>query len=574
MSSELYTKFLETFFTKNKNENTPIGAELFSADHAAIDRVVGLKYLGGNEKGYLKVLEQFYNAYHDLNLESMEAKEFEMQMHSIKGLSATIGAMGLHYISKELYESKNKEFLPVFYNELEKVNKEIENIRELESIKFTTKTIDFHDFKEAKNSTKGYKPTVLIVDDVEANISILKNILHDYDLLLARDGLSALEIAASEYVELILLDIVMPKMDGYEVCIRLKENIKTSNIPVIFITSMTDAQEIDKAYDVGGIDYITKPFKPKELLARVKTNLSLYSVQRELEEKIKLIDKYVSYSSTDVDGVITEVSEAFCELLGFTKEELIGNKHNILRHPDVDSSVFASLWETIRSGHSWSGEIKNKKKNGEGIWENIIITPRYNEVGKLIGYTSIHNDITNEKRVEKLSKTDQLTDLHNRRYFNEIFPIEIKRAIRQGYALSFIMLDVDFFKQYNDTYGHQSGDEVLQKVAQTLKAQLKRSEDLVFRLGGEEFGVIYTANNCESIHLRAQEMCEAVHSLHIEHSKSSISPYLSISVGLACVDYREEKNYEIDSKKLYKLADDALYKAKESGRNTFKIISM
>jgi CheY-like chemotaxis protein len=114
------------------------------------------------------------------------------------------------------------------------------------------------------------KPTVLIVDDTETNIDVLLDLLNDYDVIVAISGQSALEVAYEENPDLILLDIMMPVMDGYEVCEKLKNDETTKNIPVVFITAKTDEDSIERAYEVGGIDYVTKPFKPRELLARVK----------------------------------------------------------------------------------------------------------------------------------------------------------------------------------------------------------------------------------------------------------------------------------------------------------------
>ncbi|MEA3522737.1 MAG: diguanylate cyclase [Campylobacterota bacterium] len=126
-------------------------------------------------------------------------------------------------------------------------------------------------------------PTILIVDDTETYIDVLLNLLDEYDITVAIDGPMALEIANEEKIDLILLDIMMPEMDGYEVCEALKKSSKTKDIPVIFITAKTDEESIEKAYDIGGIDFVTKPFKPKELLARVKRELKLKSLLEHLE---------------------------------------------------------------------------------------------------------------------------------------------------------------------------------------------------------------------------------------------------------------------------------------------------
>ena len=409
--------------------------------------------------------------------------------------------------------------------------------------------------------------TILIVDDVKVNLILLSELLYEYDITTASNGKDALDLAKNKSPDLILLDIVMPDMDGYEVCEELKKNEDTKKIPVVFVTSNADEESIEKAYSVGGIDYVTKPFKTKELLARVKTQIGYADVQKELEEKIKLIDKNVSYSSTDTDGNIIEVSEAFCKISGYTKEELIGKKHSILRHKDMDKNVYEDLWTTITKGKSWLGEVKNNKKDASFFWTDVLITPIFNKIGKIVKYTAIRQDISDHKRVEQLALMDQLTGLYNRRHFNNALPIEINRSRRNGLSLSFIMLDIDYFKQYNDFYGHQRGDDVLSYIGEVLKKELGRSEDLAFRLGGEEFGIIFTSNNAIYSKSKAEDVRKSIMKLNIEHNMSKVSNILTASLGLVTIDFSNEKNKDIWDKEIYKLADDELYKAKAEGRN-------
>ncbi len=416
-------------------------------------------------------------------------------------------------------------------------------------------------------SNEKYIPSILIVDDIKSNLLLLSSLLDDYNVISVMDGFDAVQVAQKKHFDLIILDISMPKMDGYEVCEKLKSIEKTKDIPVVFITSNTDEDSIEKAYEVGGVDYVTKPIKSKELLARVKTQISLHSVKKALDEKISLIDSYVSYSTTDKKGIIIDVSDAFCRVSGYSKEELIGKKHNILRHQDMTDETYKDMWGTITSGRSWVGEVKNRNKNGSPFWVDVVISPRFDNNGDIYGYTAIRHDITYQKKIELLSITDQLTDLYNRRYFNDVFPVEIKRSIRQATCLSFLTLDVDYFKQFNDTYGHQEGDTALQMVGRTLKEHAKRAEDLVFRLGGEEFGIIFTSNNSDDAKRIADGIRESIEKIQIEHKSSKISKYLTVSVGLACIDFSKKQNQNINESNIYKLADDELYKAKEQGRN-------
>lgn len=173
------------------------------------------------------------------------------------------------------------------------------------------------------------------------------------------------------------------------------------------------------------------------------------------------------------------------------------------------------------------------------------------------------------KRLENASYTDSLTGLYNRRYFNLVYERELRRAKRTNSFITFMMLDIDYFKQYNDTYGHIEGDIALKNVAKTLKSVLKRPSDFVFRLGGEEFGVLIT-ETCElnSIKL-AQTICDSVKMSEIKHDGSDIGEFMTISVGVACCVADSALNEEI----LITKADEMLYKAKENGRDRYEITS-
>ena len=169
------------------------------------------------------------------------------------------------------------------------------------------------------------------------------------------------------------------------------------------------------------------------------------------------------------------------------------------------------------------------------------------------------------KRLENASYTDTLTTLHNRRYFNLVYEREFRRTKRLNSCITFMMLDIDYFKQYNDTYGHLEGDEALKKVANVLKETLKRPTDFVFRLGGEEFGVLLTQSDYENTQKIAQKICESVQGEQIRHKKSQVNKFLTISIGVICttVDGIEDEDL------LLSRADKMLYEAKENGRNRF-----
>ena len=295
-------------------------------------------------------------------------------------------------------------------------------------------------------------------------------------------------------------------------------------------------------------------------------NRQINNINSQMKKYIKIVDENVLTSSTDLDGNITYASEAFCEISGYSKDELIGTNHRIIRHSDMKESTYKELWETITSGKTWKGEIKNKKKNGDYYWVKASISPVFDNKGKIISYTAVREDITDKKIIEEISITDGLTNIYNRRYFDEIFPKIINEAKRKNELVAFVFMDIDHFKQYNDNYGHQKGDEVLINFAACLKQSLHRSSDYTFRLGGEEFAVVYQMETKEKAVEFANNLRKNIENLKIEHKYSSVSSYITASMGLICKNANE-----IVIDEIYKQADDLLYQAKRSGRNQVKV---
>ena len=284
-------------------------------------------------------------------------------------------------------------------------------------------------------------------------------------------------------------------------------------------------------------------------------------VEKKLQDYVNIVNQNVIVSTTDKKGIITEVSEAFCEISGYKKDELIGKSHNIVRHPNTPASFYKEMWDTLLSKKEWRGEIRNLAKNGDIYWTYAIITPILKN-SEIIGFTSIKSDITNKKHIEELSITDELTKIYNRRFFNIKIEEEINRAKRDKKELCLIILDIDFFKQYNDTYGHQEGDIVIKSVANVLKRKTNRADDFAFRVGGEEF-VIITHIEKDKVLNYANSIKDDIENLKIEHSGNKASKYVTISLGVVCKNAIEINS----SEELYKQADINLYKAKRSGRN-------
>ncbi|MDO9207137.1 MAG: diguanylate cyclase [Sulfuricurvum sp.] len=298
----------------------------------------------------------------------------------------------------------------------------------------------------------------------------------------------------------------------------------------------------------------------EELNLRLTAKVEAKSKQ--LNEYINIIDQYIITSQTDLNGIITYVSKAFCQISGYTKEELIGHNHRIIRHPDMPAELFTELWTTISSGKIWHGEIKNKNADGNYYWVDTTISPNY-ENGKIIGYTAVRHDISDKKLIEELAITDSMTGLYNRRYYVKKIQEEMNRVKRHDTSIALMMIDVDNFKLYNDTYGHQAGDKVLTDVAGILKEYTSRSGEYAFRLGGEEFAILVSGMREEEYIDLGNRIRVEIEKMEIPHINNDISPFVTISMGIALYDSVSEMTCE----ELYKEADIQLYKAKNNGRN-------
>jgi len=324
-------------------------------------------------------------------------------------------------------------------------------------------------------------------------------------------------------------------------------------------SAYTEDLSISKIYTEENDIYYIASFV--DVTEAKKTNKIIEEKLEENRAYLELINDYLILLKVDINGKILDISDAFCRISGYTKDELLGNNHNIFRHPETTKEFYLKIWEHIYSGKTWEGELKNIKKSKEIYYVNAKISPIYTN-NEISGYASIAVDITDKKRVEEMSITDDMTQLYNRRYFNSTIKKEILRAKRENNFLGFAIIDIDFFKQYNDTYGHNKGDKALISVAKIINMCTNRASDFAFRLGGEEFGILVT--NIDEIKFKnlLEKIRTNIEDLNIEHSSSKASDKITASFG--GVVFNPEN---IIDKKAYKAADKLLYQAKESGRN-------
>lgn len=293
--------------------------------------------------------------------------------------------------------------------------------------------------------------------------------------------------------------------------------------------------------------YVSRsPTKLQQILQKSNIELQLFS---------DIIDKYVITATTKISGIITNVSTAFVKVSGFSKEELINQKMNIIHHPDTAKESFDDLWKTILLGKEWKGELKNKTKQGDSYWIKQTIIPIKDEKNEITSFMSVGVDISAKKELEILALTDKLTNLYNRRKVDECLFLEVEKSKRYNNPLSVIMIDIDYFKKVNDTYGHQTGDSVLKEVAKLLIANTRKI-DCCGRFGGEEFIVLCPDTNKDGAVVLAEQIRIAVEEYIFETVE-----HLTISLGIATCEKTDDMN------SLIKKCDEALYMAKAQGRN-------
>ena len=298
---------------------------------------------------------------------------------------------------------------------------------------------------------------LLIVDDNSANLIMLGTLLNEegYQVQTVASGVEALQFLETVPVDLVLMDIRMPDIDGYEICQRMKQLAAIAHIPVIFISAADNVKDKVRGFEVGGIDFITKPFEGQEILARVRTHLQIYRLQKELESKIADLER---------------------------------------------------AYQTIR----------------------------------------------------ELSIRDELTQLHNRRHFNEQAQQLLSIAKRYGQPISFAICDIDRFKLVNDRFSHTIGDEVLTVVAHLIRDNL-RAADFAARYGGEEFAIVFPQTKLDA----AAMACNKIRLAIEKYDWHVIEPHLSVTISIGIATRPDLDDYE----PILSAADEKLYEAKQNGRN-------
>jgi len=412
---------------------------------------------------------------------------------------------------------------------------------------------------------------ILCVDDTEVNLFTLQAIFqvhqNKYKIITAASGQEALVVLLNEKIDMILLDIMMPEMDGYETARLIKGNKKTKNIPIIFLTAKKDQDTVTNCYEVGGVDYLTKPYNAEELFARVKFHLELIENRKQMEYERAISQKILDIQQNLIllsDGKnIIKVNQVVLDFFQITSHTMFNEKYGCIctlfiekeGYFYIDKQVCNNEWLNTLVQNTQTKEclvlLNNKKDNLE---HSFAIKVNHFNGKYLVSMTDITSLAEESHENEQAANIDGLTKIFNRLKFNKEFDFTLDN-LAQGEVFSLILFDIDHFKEVNDNYGHLVGDDVLIKLSALVKSHTRES-DVLSRWGGEEFMILLRGVAID----KAKDIAEYIRSIiEVEH----FDEVNNITCSFGVSQYRA--NDDINS--ITKRADEALYEAKESGRN-------
>lgn len=445
---------------------------------------------------------------------------------------------------------------------------------------------------------------MLIVDDIPTNVRLLEARLSAeyFDVVTAATGKDALSICARGDIDLVLLDVMMPEMDGFEVCERLKADPATSHVPVLMVTALDQPSDRVRGLEAGADDFITKPLDDVQLMARVKSLARLKALTDELRarartgQEIAIEDAMRAMDSIDHNNgriLLVDTDPRHAERLkGYLATS---NRVDVLAHPadaamvvsggtyelalvsmalaDFDPLRVCSQMRTAELSRTLPiiliAEEDDKPRVVRGLdlgVNDFIMRPI--ERNELLA--RVRTQIRRQRYAVELRRsvnqtlalavTDELTGLYNRRYFERHLAMMQAKAIEQQRDMAMMLIDMDYFKQINDTHGHDTGDTVLREFADRLRRNI-RGVDLACRFGGEEFVVLMPDTDFQQAQGVAERVRNAVAERAFDNGEGR-SLTVTVSIGLALNDERADT-----PESLLKRADVALYRAKREGRN-------
>jgi two-component system cell cycle response regulator len=446
---------------------------------------------------------------------------------------------------------------------------------------------------------------VLVVDDVAANVRLLEARLSAeyFDVITAMSGKDALAICERAECDLVLLDVMMPDLDGFEVCRRLKSNPATHHIPVVMVTALDQPSDRVRGLEAGADDFLTKPIPELALIARVRSLARLKMVTDELRMRVFTSREIgiesperEAVSDTGRDGRVLIVDDrpASYERISAT----LAKEHDVDVEPDPSQAVFHAadgnydllivslglenfdalrLCSQVRSLDRTRNlpilAITDPDNNARmmrgleiGVNDYLIRPIDKNEL-----LARVRTQVRKRRYTERLRDnvqmsiemaiTDALTSLFNRRYMESHLGTLIEQAASRGKPLATLVIDIDFFKAINDTHGHDAGDDVLRDFALRIKRSI-RGIDLACRYGGEEFVIVMPETDMAVAAMVAERLRRRIAAEPFAIAQGSRTIPVTISIGIAALRGRDDT-----AAALLKRADQALYRAKRDGRN-------
>ena len=435
------------------------------------------------------------------------------------------------------------------------------------------------------------KPKILVIDDTPINLLLLEQALaRDFDVYTATSGQQGLAMAIAALPDLILLDVMMPDMDGFEAFERIKAVPELKNIPVVFVTGVKDTDSEMKGLAMGAADYITKPINVQVARRRiwnlvererfhkeVNEQRSLLSIQvdelKQAADKLQLAASVFTHAReaimiTGADGTIIDLNDSFTSITGYHRDEMMGKNPRILNSGRQNKDFYALMWSNlIKDGH-WYGEVWNRRKNGEVFAVMQTISTVRDSVGNALYYVALFSDITaikeQQSKLEHIAHFDALTNLPNRVLLADRLHQAMAQTLRRGQLLAVAFLDLDGFKAVNDKYGHEHGDQLLITVATRMKQALREGDTLA-RFGGDEFVAVLVDLNdaADCVPTLNRLLAAAALPVHVDDLMLQVTASLGVTFFPQAQD--------LDADQLLRQADQAMYQAKLAGKNRYHV---
>lgn len=415
------------------------------------------------------------------------------------------------------------------------------------------------------------KKTILCIDDIETNLFIVQSVIEDmasdlYEVVLADSANKGLAILLKQKIDLVLMDIMMPDIDGIEATQMIRSNKKTKNIPVIFVTAKKDDETIDKCYEVGGEDYVNKPFNHVELLARISFHLSLKEKDKQLLEEKEYAQSILDLQENLIlvtDGVANfTANKALLSFYGFKTMKELQSKYNCVCESFIEDDEYFSIENNKDVDSTWVQEVIRLSEDEDvlvkianGADEYIFnVNATYFKHQYIVTFTDITQVSQLALEYKHEASYDSLTQIYNRNMFHRLMDRKVAIAKTEKTSFVFMIFDIDFFKLVNDTHGHLVGDDILVTIVKIIKTHI-RDNDVFARWGGEEFILAFDVEMQKGL-----EIAENLRK-YIETHTFDVAGNITCSFGVTNFSL----NDTLDN--IIKRADDALYQAKETGRN-------